>query len=217
MIGDKLNIKQFHVDAAREIARILLPRIRDREGVTVVTVAGESGAGKSEIAYALSEEFAASGCRSLILQQDDYFVYPPKTNAEMRRKDLGHVGPSEVRLSLMDENLGAVLRGAREIEKPLVVYGEDRITSERVSLEGVKVVIVEGTYVTSLGNAHHRVFIDRDYKDTAQARRERAREAQDEHLEEVLKIEHGIISKHKSMADIIVTREYEVRAANEER
>jgi len=210
MIGDKLNIKQFHIDAARDIAKLLADELGGADGVRVLTVAGQSGAGKSEIAYALSEQLAGGGIKCAILQQDDYFVYPPKSNADMRRKDLGHVGISEVKLALIERNLKDILEGATAIEKPLVVYEEDRLTSETLDVAGVDVVIVEGTYVTSLENAHHRVFIDRTYLDTAAARLERAREAQDDHLEKVLEIEHGIISKHKTKADIIVTRDYKV-------
>lgn len=211
MIGDKLTIKQFHIDAARGVAGLLAPKILGGEGRRVITVAGESGAGKSEIAFVLSERLAELGVRCVILQQDDYFVYPPKTNALMRRRDINHVGPSEVRLDLIDDNLREVLEGASTIEKPLVVYEEDRVTSERLSLDEVKAVIVEGTYVTSLKNAHYRVFIDRTFRETAAARKERAREEQDPHLEQVLEIEHGVISKHKDKADIIVSAEYKVR------
>jgi uridine kinase len=61
-----------------------------------ITIAGESGSGKSEIGAVLSDLLSEKDIKSIILQQDDYFVYPPKTNAEMRRKDLGQVGLSEV-------------------------------------------------------------------------------------------------------------------------
>jgi hypothetical protein len=120
MIGDKLTIKQFHIDAARGVAELLAPKILGQEGRRVITVAGESGAGKSEIAFVLSERLAELGVRCVILQQDDYFVYPPKTNALMRRRDINHVGPSEVRLDLIDDNLREVLEGVSTIEKPLV-------------------------------------------------------------------------------------------------
>jgi len=215
MIGDKLNIKKEYVDAAQGIMELLLPRVKKSEGKFILTIAGESGAGKSEIAFVLSEEFLKKGIKSIILQQDDYFVYPPKTNAKMRKKDIGHVGLSEVRLALLDQNLRDVLDGKREMEKPLVIYEEDRITSEVIKVEDVAVVIAEGTYTTLLGNVHNRVFIDRTYLDTKKLRRERAREEQDEYLERILQIEHEIISTHKIRADIIVTRNYKVEVNDE--
>jgi hypothetical protein len=71
-------------------------------------------------------------------------------------------------------------------------------------------VIVEGTYTTALKNVSKRVFIDRTYIDTREARSLRACEDQDDFLEMILTIEHEIISSHRPRADIIVTREYDV-------
>jgi len=209
--GDKLVIREEHVKAARQIAELLLPEIAGVEGKFVITIAGESGSGKSETASALSKLLSEKGVASVIFQQDDYFVYPPRTNAAMRRRDIGHVGTSEVRLALLDENLREVLEGHNNVEKPLVFFDEDEITTETVELQEIKVIIVEGTYTTLLKNVHRRVFIDRTYVDTREARKRRERDEQDEFLERVLRIEHGIISSHRLQADIIVSRDYEVR------
>ena len=215
MKGDKLVVKDEHIAAARRLAEIILPRIESLPGRLVLTIAGESGSGKSELAVALRQELFDRGIRSVILQQDDYFKYPPHTNAELRKRDLSHVGPSEVRLDLLDRHLAEILRGAEEIEKPLVIYEEDRIVTEKLDLKNAKVVIVEGTYTSLLRNVHLRVFIDRTYRETRAARLERAREAQDGFLEKVLEIEHRIISQHKANADVVITPDYRVEVAAE--
>jgi len=211
MKGDKLFIQEWHVKAARGIMELLYPQIVDTQSKFVITIAGESGSGKSETAAALSDLLSEKGIKSIAFQQDDYFVYPPKTNAIMRHNDIGHVGISEVRLALLDENLGGILNGKNEIEKPLVIFDDDEITEETVNLEGIKAIIVEGTYTTTLENVDQRLFIDRTYVDTREARKIRDREEQDEYLEQILEIEHKIISSHKPRADIIVTSDYEVR------
>ena len=211
MKGDKLVIQEGHVKAARHIMKLLLPQIRKTQSKFVITIAGESGSGKSEIAAVLSEFLSEKGIKSTVIQQDDYFVYPPKTNAKMRRKDISHVGLSEVHLAVLDQNLHDIMEGKSEIDKPLVIFDEDLITKETVKLEGVKVIIVDGTYTTILKNAHQRIFIDRTYVDTKETRKCRAREEQDEFLEKILQIEHKIISSHKPQADIIVTNNYEVK------
>ena len=215
MKGDKLIIQEGHVKAARQIMNLLFPQIIKTRNKFIITIAGESGSGKSEIAAVLSELLSEKGLKSILLQQDDYFVYPPKTNARMRRKDIGHVGLSEVRLALLDQNLQDIMEGKSAIEKPLVIFDEDRITKEMVKLEGIKAVIVEGTYTTILKNVHRRIFIDRTYVDTREIRKHRAREEQDEFLENILEVEHKIISSHKPQANIIVTNNYEVREARE--
>jgi uridine kinase len=149
MIGDKLNIKEEHKKVAKQIMDLLLPKIKNIRERFILTIAGESGAGKSEIAFVLSKKLLSeAGIKSVILQQDDYFVYPPKTNAMMRRKDINHVGLSEVRLDLLDQNLQDILAGREEIEKPLVIYEKDRICKERIKMEG-------GTGNYSGGNIYH--------------------------------------------------------------
>ena len=211
MKGDKLVIHQGHRKAAGGIMKLLLPQIVKTPSKFIITIGGESGSGKSKIAMVLSKLLSEKGIKSIILQQDDYFVYPPKTNAKMRRKNIGHVGLSEVRLALLDENLNDIMEGKSKIEKPLVIFDEDRITKETVKLEAIKTVIVDGTYTTILKNVHQRIFIDHTYVDTREIRKRRAREEQDEFLEKILEIEHRIISSHKPRADIIVTNDYEVR------
>ncbi len=210
MKGDKLIIRDEHKRAARNLLYLLSPHITEAQNSFIVTIAGESGSGKSEIAAVLGQLLSEKmHISSIILQQDDYFVYPPKTNAKMRRRDISHVGISEVRLDVLDEDLNEILKGRSTIKKPLVIFDEDRITHETVNLEGIKVVIVEGTYTTLLKNAHQHVFIDRTYIDTRERRKERAREEQDLYLEQILEIEHNIIAGHKAHADIIITHNYE--------
>ena len=211
MRGDKLVIHEGHIKAARQITKLVLPKIAKTKRKFVITIAGESGSGKSEVASVLSDSLAKEGIKSIILQQDDYFVYPPKTNANMRRKDIGHVGTSEVHLTLLDQNLKDFRDGKSRIEKPLVIYDDDLITKETAKLGGFEVAIVDGTYTTLLKNVNQRVFINRTRLDTRKARELRAREKQDEFLEKVLKIEHKIISAHKKKADILVTKNYGVR------
>lgn len=214
MRGDKLVIEEGHRKAAHGLADLLLPMIRRVPGRFTLSISGESGSGKSEIASVLADRLVQQGVRSIILQQDDYFVYPPKTNAAMRRKDINHVGVSEVRLDALDRNLEEALDGKESIAKPLVIFEEDRIEEEILDLEGVKSVIVEGTYTTMLENIHQHVFLDRTYVETQEARKRRAREEQDEFLEKVLEIEHEIISANRSRANIIVSNQFEVMPDN---
>jgi uridine kinase len=215
MRGDKLVIRQWHRQAAQKVAELLGPHLIAEKKKATISVAGESGAGKSEIASVLADALKDHGLSCAILQQDDYFVYPPKTNESMRRKDMGHVGLSEVRLDLLDQHLLEFLNGGSEIRKPLVIFEEDRIIEETLSVDLPQVLIAEGTYVTGLENVTKRVFIDRTYEDTRESRAARSREKQDDFLEQVLRIEHEIISKHKKLAHIIITRDHDVRLADD--
>lgn len=54
------------------------------------------------------------------------------------------------------------------------------------------------------------MFIDRDYFDTLEDRRERGREKIDDFTDKVLKIEDKIISRHKARANIVVNKDFSV-------
>jgi uridine kinase len=212
MRGDSIVVEEHHIKAAAKIVKIVTQLIEQHHGKYTIFIAGESGCGKSETATALATALSASGKSCLILQQDDYFVYPPRTNDQTRRLDIGWVGPQEVRLDLLDGHLQAFREGASIIEKPLVIYEEDRVTTERFDFGDSKVLITEGTYTTTLSNVNTHIFIDRDYLQTRSHRNKRRRsDAElDPFIDRVLAIEHDIISAHKALAQLIVDKDYSV-------
>lgn len=211
MQGDSIVIEDHHRSAAAAIDEWLQRREWPGDRRLVVTVAGESGSGKSETAAALAECLDRRGHSSYVFQQDDYFRLPPKSNDRHRREAIDWVGPGEVRLDRMDADLDAFRAGADGYAKPLVRYAEDRVDEERVDLSGHDVAIAEGTY-TSLLNADVHVFIDRDWQQTRAHREKRRRDASelDPFIDRVLEIEHAIISAHKARADLVITPDYQV-------
>jgi uridine kinase len=210
MEGDIILVGEEHERAAEQIIDRLLDEIRSQGRRFTITVAGESGSGKSEIGQALANALDARDVSAQVLQQDDYYVLPPKFNDAARRANFAWVGSTEVRLDLISEHLAAARAGAASITKPLVIYDDNRITEETVSLEGVDVVIAEGVYTSLCDNVDRRVFIARNRLETMEHRQKRGREQFDSFIEEVLKKEHEIISQHRSMADVIITRDYDV-------
>jgi uridine kinase len=166
---------------------------------------------------AIALALAGHGIESLIFQQDDYFIHPPRTNDATRRADISWVGTQEVRLDLMDEHLAAFLEGAGEIEKPLVDYHDDAIGSEVMEPGSAQVAIADGTYTTLLKEVMCHVFIDRDYLDTRAHREKRRRDDSelDPFIDRVLEIEHEIISSNRALADIVVNKDYSITVVSE--
>lgn len=214
MRGDSIVIELHHERAAEGIGAIILPMLAGNDNKFVLTVAGESGSGKSETAAAVANVLAAHQIESFIFQQDDYFVYPPKSNDRARRADISWVGPQEVKLDLLDSHLQAFRDGAATITKPLVVYADDSVEEETVEVGSARVAIAEGTYTTLLNNVDVHVFIDRDYAQTRAHREKRRRDDSelDPFIDEVLAIEHELISANKPRAQIIVHDDYSVSA-----
>jgi uridine kinase len=214
--GDVIVVDDNHRRVAATIATMIRKQLDARPGRFLVTVAGESGSGKSETAAALAEQLFKAGVGSAILGQDDYFGLPPKANDARRRQDPDWLGPHvEVRLDLLQANVDSALAGAASIEKPTIDYVANTVSTETLSLAGVKVVIVEGTYVSLLRHVDVRVFIARTRLETLEhrLRRNRGNEVRDPFIESVLGVEHKIIAGHRHLADFVVTNDYEVVAA----
>jgi uridine kinase len=205
MIGDKLIIKPQHTDRAADLCDLLVDRHLER---FTISVAGESGAGKTELAFEVARLLGERDIQADILQQDDYFVFPPKTNHEMRRRNIEQVGSCEVKLDFLDSNLRSFKRCEGPIFKPLVIFDEDRITTETMDTSELKVLIAEGTYTSLLNFIDFRVFIDRDYHQTLEDRKRRARDKFEPFIMDVLEREHRIISQHKSFADVIISSDF---------
>jgi len=114
MRGDILFLQDYHKRAASEIVPKIIQNIRKKKNRYVITVAGESGSGKSETGKAIADELEKLGIKSVVLGQDDYFVLPPKSNDLKRREDPEWLGPHvEVRLDVLEHNLIDAIHGKK--------------------------------------------------------------------------------------------------------
>lgn len=213
MKGDIVIVQPHHKKAAGEIVPKIIEKIKTKEWIYTISVGGESGSGKSELSCAIADELKKHKINTIILGQDDYFNLPPKLNSERRREDPDWLGPHiEVNLDLLEKNLVDAIRGKTVIVKPLIDYNANKVEQEEISLDGIKVVIAEGTYTSLLRNIDTRIFIARDWLLTLEDRRKRNRgnEVNDPFTENILSIEHKIIAGHKYLADFLVNDSYDV-------
>ena len=217
MFGDKVIIKKDHETVAKYLADILEEDINKTADRYVVTVAGESGSGKTGIAQEIVSDLNDRGIKAVLIQQDDYFIHPPKTNQKFRKEGITEVGLLEVNLPLLQEHVSK-FRSPHTVSicKPLVDFEKDRIETETVSCEGVKALVVEGTYVSLLEGVDKKIFLEKTYKQTFFARLFRRREPIDKFTGKILSIEHKIISTHKRFADLVVKKDYTVISRNAE-
>lgn len=198
---------------AGELARLLGARFGVRRGTrTVVGIAGESGSGKSVTAESVAGELGATGLATLVLHQDDYFHRPPRTNHEHRLLDLASVGPHEVNMKLLAAHVVAFRAGKDGVVGPRVDYPANRFLTRRLDFAGVAVLVVEGTYVLQLRDLDVRVFLEATHSDTRERRRLRARDVDAPVVETILGIEHAIIAPQAALADVVVDRDFVIRA-----
>lgn len=209
MIGDVINLEKRHLHTAENIYKMMKPNDHHAEK-WAVGICGESGSGKSVTAFALKKILEDNNIKSLVIQMDDYFRLPPKSNHENREKSLDNVGMHEVLLNVIQDNIKDFKEGKSSIRKPLVHYADNAITEEVLETEDVQILIVEGTYILSLDDFDFSIFINRDYKDTYQNRMQRNRDDQSDFVEKVLEIEHQIIRKFREKATIVLDKEYQI-------
>lgn len=211
MKGDKIVIKEDYFRLAEEVLAVIEPKL---DKPIVITIAGESGSGKSVLATTLNMSLANRKISSLLIQQDDFFKLPPRTNHENRKKDIHkNVGPVEVHLDKLQRVIDEFLTDPQpsHVTKPTVNYDLNIIDEEQIDINLATVLIIEGTYTSLLDNVTVKIFMARTYKETFKNRMERGREAFDPFIEQVLEIEHSIISEHKKYADIIVGSDYKIQ------
>lgn len=213
MKGDIILLEEHHKKAASVIVREIIKKINNKPTRYIITVAGESGSGKSETGRAIADELKKYDIDSVLLGQDDYCHLPPKLNDEKRKQDHEWLGPHvEIKLDALENNIKDAINGKDEITKPLIDYNENSVEEVKINLKGVKVVIAEGTYTSLLKNVDIKVFIARNRLDTLEHRKKRNRgnEVNDLFTEQILVTEHKIIAGHKYLADFIITKEYDV-------
>ena len=213
MKGDIIIIEVHHKHAAELIVSKILADVNNSTRRFTLSIAGESGSGKSEMAAAIASELKNQGITSVVLGQDDYFVLPPKSNDGRRREDPDWLGPHvEVKLKVLEKNLRDAKQGENFIIKPVVDYEQNTIGEETIDLTGIKVVIAEGTYTSLLKHIDKKIFISANRLETLKHRKKRNRgnEVGDPFIEQILEIEHKIIAGHQFLADFVISKDYDV-------
>jgi uridine kinase len=209
MIGDKLT---YH-SAYKNITRFVISELRDRlisENRICISVGGESGCGKTSLAYALKIDIEnATGRKGYLFHCDDYFKLPPADNHNNRLENIKNVGVNEVNMNLLDTHILEFKKGS-SIVKPLVIYEENIIVTEQVNGSEFDFCIVEGTYVSLLRNIDYKLFVETTYIDTYSLRLERARDLMTDFNEQVLEIEHQIIKPQCKLANIVIDKDLNI-------
>lgn len=211
MIGDKINIKEDYFSLAENIYEEGLKDIISNHKKICLSIAGESGCGKSVTAEVFKLFLLQKGIETVCLQQDDYFLLPPKSNHEARLKNINNVGFKEINASILQQNINDFKNAKNFLIKPLVNYEENSIGVEEINFSDCQVLIIEGTYVNFLENIDYKIFLEMTYKDSLQQRKDRNREEMTDFIEEVLSVEHEIIKKQRTASNMIITKEYQIK------
>ncbi len=206
MLGDVLLIAEKHERAGAHIVALINQIESDK---VVVAIGGESGSGKSELSHVVARALKDQGRLTKILHVDNYYMVRPQ-DREAWRKEHGieSIGLAEVDWTLLDQHLDAFRRGAEAV-LPCIDLLTDQIDELHTDFAPIAVVVVDGLYPLHV-EADLRILIDLTYHDTKKAQLLRGKEPQNEYRLSVLKREHEVVQSLRSLADYLVTPEFDL-------
>jgi len=216
MLGDVLLIGEIHKQAAIEIFEyVMADRVKKGDNYKyMISVSGESGSGKSELAHVLANLLKNESIRAKLLHIDNYYKIPPLLRFEWRKTHgIESVGLQEIDWRLLNENI-LDFKEDRESMMPCVDIISEQVDKLITDFRKVNVLVLDGLYAQTTDSIDMKIFIDLTYHETKMAQLVREKETYDSFREKVLEQEHQIISKYKDDADIIVDKTYQVIKVN---
>lgn len=216
MLGDVLLITDLHKKAAAQIHDTLLEKVKTKKKNYrfIVAISGESGAGKSELSHSLALLLKKGGQRVKVLHTDNYYKVPPNLRTESRKaKGIKHVGASEYDWKLLNRNILEFKEG-REALMPCVDIVSKQTDKLITNFSDIDILVVDGLYAIKMTKIDLKVYINLTYHDTKKKRGGRGKEENNEFRFQVLEMEHQQMLDLKPLADLIVTKEYQVVSAD---
>lgn len=206
------NIKNQNLINLRLKADKIIHKLEIKsDKLVLITIAGQSGCGKTTLSKILKNSLTNKGFNVLILHQDNYFKLPPAQNHHARLNNFAHIGTAEVSLDLLQKHLNvAIKKNETSVISPIMDCETDTQKFKQINLQNINIIIVEGTYTTLLKNINHKIFIDTHFSQTQSNRIARNREVVTPFIEKVLAKEAKIITNHQQIADIILNQNFEI-------
>ncbi len=209
MLGDVLLITEKHKEAAKKIFEIILKEKKDKY---IVAISGESGSGKTELAHVLAKLLRKEGIMAKPIHIDNYYKIHPLKRTEWRKKHgiQNAVGLNEYDWDTIYKNIDD-FKNSRKSTMPCIDLVTEQVDSLTTDFAGIDMLIIDGLYAINTEGVDLRIFIELTYHETKKAQVVRGKEPQNEYRMQVLEREHQVVQSLKQRADLLITKEYEVK------
>jgi uridine kinase len=194
---DKLRITAGHESAANELVQIIRRALKANEKV-IFAAGGESGTGKSEVAYLVGESLKDQGIPTIEWSFDNAYVTSPAEREQKRAADYeNNVGLNEMNRARIEEVM-SYFEHDKPVTVPVIIINEDGsrpVKQITLEMEGKKVLIFDGLYaalidqISTSENKIALVIAMSEKKFNLAAQRERGKEEVNEHRMKVLERE----------------------------
>jgi len=201
MLNDVVTIEKKHTNAATTLFDRVM---RDRKTKFIVTISGEVGTGKCEIAHELGRLLIEAGISVKLLHLDNYYHIPPLERLEWRKKNgLEKIGFDEYDWNTVNQNIDDFRMNKKSV-MPIVDLFTQQVDQLHTDFKGIEVLIIAGLYSIRINQSDLRVFIELTYEDTWEEQELTHKEVMDDFRLEVLKHEHKAVQSLKPLADFYI-------------
>jgi len=201
MLNDVVTIEKKHTNAATTLFDRVM---RDRKTKFIVTISGEVGTGKCEIAHELGRKLVEAGISVKILHLDNYYNIPPLERSEWRKNNnLKKIGYDEYDWNTVNQNIEDFRLNNKSV-MPIVDLFTQEVDQLHTDFKGIDVLIIAGLYSIRINQSDLRVFIELTYEDTWDEQMVTHKEVIDDFRLEVLKQEHIAVQSLKPLADFYI-------------
>jgi uridine kinase len=210
MIGDRLLIRKRHILIVNNLLPVISKKINKEK--FIITIGGESGTGKSEIASLLQEKLYPEK-RVKLIHVDDYYFSNWKERNKVRKKEgLNSVGKNEIDWKKLDSILSSFKQKDELLFVQRIHKYTDSIEQVVVKNQNIDIIILEGLYSCYYKEADLKIYLEGSIKDTYFFRKERAKEnPDDEFRQKVMEKERESIVQSKRFSDIIISWKGEIK------
>jgi len=201
MLNDVVTIEKKHTNAATTLFDRV---IRDRKSKFIVTISGEVGTGKCEIAHELGRKLLETGISIKLLHMDNYYHILPLDRQLWRKKNgLDKIGYDEYDWNTINQNIDDFRRDKKSV-LPIVDLFTQKVDQLHTDFSGIEVLIIAGLYSIKINQSDLRVFIELTYEDTWDEQKLTRKEVLDDFRMEVLAHEHKAVQSLKPLADFYI-------------
>ncbi len=162
MLGDILLINDMHKEAACAIKDYVINDLQKIENGHryVVSISGESGSGKSELAHSLGKTLQQNNIRAKVIHTDNYYKVPPLLREEWRRnKGIDKVGIKEYDWIRINRTIRD-FREAQECMIPCVDLIPEQVDKLITDFSKIDLLVMDGLYAIKTNDVDLRIFID---------------------------------------------------------
>ena len=215
---DKLRITTGHDKAANELVAVLLDALNVSKKV-IFAAGGESGTGKSEIAYLVGIILRKQGIPTVEWSFDNAYVTTPEEREKKRAEDYdNNVGLTEMNRPKIEEIMLCFEQG-KPVTVPIIIINEDGsrpIKKITLEMENKKVLIFDGLYAALVGEIKisesktTRIIAMNEKKFNLDAQKERGKEEVNEHRMKVLEKECNAVRSLWPHVTHKITEDWEV-------